>query len=176
MQKKLLVVVDMQNGVLATPRYDREGRAENINRLIAAADQTIFIQHVEGEMRVGTPDWAIIPELNQPPHARYVNKTACDAFWNTGLEAELLALEAKDFTVCGCATDYCLDTTIKVGASKGYRITVAADAHTTADRTYASAQQLIGQHNEVWQGLSLPGNPIAVIATEEIVRRWQSRA
>lgn len=176
MQKNLLVVVDMQNGVLAMPRYDREGRAAQINRLIDAADHVIFIQHVEGELQVGTEAWAIIPELHRPSPARYVNKTACDAFWHTTLDAELKALDATAFTVCGCATDYCLDTTIKVGGSKGYAITVAADAHTTADRTYASAPQLIGQHNEVWAGLSLPDNPIQVRTTDDIVQAWREGA
>lgn len=83
-------------------------------------------------------------------------------------------MRTRAFTVCGCETDYCVDTTIKVGASKDYAITVAVDAHTTADRTYASAQQLIGQHNEVWAGLSLPGNPVAVIPTATLLSAWRS--
>lgn len=174
MKNNVLVVVDMQIGVLAMPRHDKEGKAALINQLIDAADQIIFIQHAEGEMCAGGDLWQIIPELHQPPHAHYVTKTACDAFWNTTFDAVLQRLGTHTFTVCGCATDYCLDTTIKVGASKGYAITVAADAHTTADRTYASAQQLIGQHNEVWAGLSLPGNPVTVVPTHTILTAWST--
>ena len=37
-----VVMVDMQNGVLATPRYDRAGRCARINQLMAAADQVIL--------------------------------------------------------------------------------------------------------------------------------------
>ncbi|MFE8103092.1 isochorismatase family protein [Brenneria goodwinii] len=169
---RLLIVVDMQNGVFATPRYDREGRANLINRLVSAADQTIFIQHIEGEMTEGSELWRILPELAQPDGAIYVNKTACDAFWNTELENVLSRLDANNVVICGCATDYCLDTTIKVGASKGYAITVASDAHTTSDRTYATAQQLIGQHNEVWAELSIPGNAIQVKPTDSIIAAW----
>ncbi|MFT8209912.1 MAG: isochorismatase family protein [Symbiopectobacterium sp.] len=156
MKKNVLVVVDMQVGVLAMPRHDREGKAALINQLIDAADQVVFIQHAEGDMYAGGELWQIIPELHQPAHAHCVTKTACDAFWNTTLDDVLQRIGTRAFTVCGCATDYCVDTTIKVGASKGYAITVAADAHTTADRTYASAQQLIGQHNEVWAGYDPP--------------------
>lgn len=80
MNNNVLVVVDMQVGVLAMPLYDRAGKAALINQLIDAADVVIFIQHAEGEMGVGSDLWQIIPELHQPEHAHYVTKTACDAF------------------------------------------------------------------------------------------------
>lgn len=170
---KLLIVVDMQNGVFATPRHDREGKAKLINQLIAAADRTVFIQHIEGEMAEGSELWQILPELEQPDGAIYVNKTACDAFWSTKLADVLRQLGTNNFVICGCATDYCLDTTIKVGASQGYAITIASDAHTTSNRTYATAQQLIGQHNEVWAALSIPGNTLQVKPTDRIIAEWQ---
>ncbi len=173
MANRVVVVVDMQNGVLETPRFDREGRSVRINQLTAAADQVIFIQHVGPGMEVGTDGWQIIPELQQPANARYVNKTACDSFWQTDFAAVLDQHDIKSFVICGCATDYCVDTTIKVGASLGYRITVAADAHTTADRTYVSAQQQINQHNEVWADLILPGNPVLVRDTDDLLREWR---
>jgi len=172
MPLKTVVVVDMQNGVFATPRFDRAGRAARINQLIDAADRTLFITHREGEMLEGTQAFALLAELHQPADSLYITKTACDSFWHTGLAATLAQMEVNDFVICGCATDYCVDTTIKVGAGLGYRITVAADAHTTADRTWASAEQLIGQHNEVWAGLSLPGNVPQVKSTAEIVAGW----
>ena len=173
MANRVVVVVDMQNGVLATPRFDRAGRCERINQLTVAADQAIFIQHVGPGMEVNTEGWSIVAELQQPASALYVNKTACDSFWQTDLAAQLDQLESKSFVICGCATDYCVDTTIKVGASLGYHITVAADAHTTADRTYVSAQQQINQHNEIWADLILPGNPVLVRDTEEVLRQWR---
>lgn len=174
MTLKTVIVVDMQNGVFATPRFDRAGRVMRINQLTEVADRTIFITHREGEMQEGTQAFELLPELRQPTNALYVTKTACDSFWRTELAATLTALKVNAFVICGCATDYCVDTTVKVGAGLGYRITVAADAHTTADRTYASAEQLIGQHNEVWAGLSLPGNVPQVMTTAEIVANWAS--
>jgi len=172
MTQRIIVVVDMQNGVFATPRFDRNGRSARINQLTEAADKTIFITHREGAMQPGIDAFELLPELRQPAGSLYVTKTACDSFWQTDLAATLTQLNAESFVICGCASDYCVDTTIKVGASLGYRITVAADAHTTADRTYASAEQLIGQHNEVWAGLSLPGNVPQVISTAEILTSW----
>lgn len=172
-EQQVLIVIDMQNGVFISPRYDRSGRAECINQLIDRAGRVIFIQHAEGEMSEGSEFWQVLPELHQPEGAISVTKTACDSFYRTTLESVLLELNATRFTVCGCATDYCVDTTIKVAASKGYAVTVASDAHTTGDRTHVTAQQLIGQHNEVWRELSVPGNPVTVKTTNEILADWQ---
>jgi len=172
MNQRVVIVVDMQNGVFAAPRFDRAGCTARINQLIDAADIPLFITHREGEMQPGSEAFALLPELRQPVGSLYVTKTACDSFWQTELAATLTQLNVNSFVICGCASDYCIDTTVKVGAGLGYRITVAADAHTTADRTYASAQQLIGQHNEVWAGLSLPGNVPQVISTAEILAGW----
>lgn len=168
----VLIVIDMQQGVLATERYLAEEKIAVMNQLIRSADQVIFIRHCEGEMQPGHPSWQIVPGLCQPENALYVSKTACDSFYQTSLAEELAKVGARSFTVCGCATDYCVDTTIKVGASLGYAITVAADAHTTAERNSVTAAQLICQHNEVWAELSLPDNRIQVLPAQQIISRW----
>lgn len=172
MAQRVVVVIDMQNGVFSTPRFDKTGRIAQMNRLTGRADITIFIQHREGAMCEGNDAFDLLPEIAQPDDAHYVTKTACDSFWQTDLAALLKRLAVEEFVVCGCATDYCLDTTIKVGASAGYAITVAADAHITADRRWVSAEALINQHNEVWSSLLIPDNVPRVLSTEAILAEW----
>ena len=173
-EKRVVMVVDMQNGVFETPRHQREKCVSLINQLTQAADTVIFIQHAEaGGLEEGSDGFALLPELHQPAGALYVTKTACDAFYNTGLEALLRAQGIREFVICGCATDYCLDTTIKNGASRGYGIVIAEDAHTTADRPAAQAATLIAHYNEVWRTLTVPGNPLQVKPTETILHAWQ---
>ena len=147
--QRVVMVVDMQNGVFATPRLARERCVAQINRLVRAA------------------------ELEQPAGALYVTKTACDAFYHTSLAQVLDEHDIQQFVICGCATDYCLDTTIKNGASRGYVIVIAEDAHTTADRPAAQAATLIAHYNEVWRTLTIPGNPLQVKPTETILHAWQ---
>jgi nicotinamidase-related amidase len=170
---RVVMVIDMQNGVLASPRRAREQTAARINQLIDAAEKVIFIQHHEAELQPGSQAFDIIPELHRPAGALYVTKTACDAFYRTTLDSLLKQNEINELVVCGCATDYCVDTTVKNGVSRGYAITVASDAHTTADRASVSAEALIQHHNEVWANLSIPGNTLAVKTTAAILDGWR---
>lgn len=170
---RVVMVIDMQNGVLESPRRAREQTAARINQLIDAAEKVIFIQHHEAELQPGSQAFDIIPELHRPAGALYVTKTACDAFYRTTLDSLLKQNEINELVVCGCATDYCVDTTVKNGVSRGYAITVASDAHTTADRASVSAEALIQHHNEVWANLSIPGNTLAVKTTAAILNGWR---
>lgn len=167
------MVVDMQQGVFATPRIQREQCVAQINRLTQAADKVIFIQHAEaGGLEEGSEGFALLPELEQPEGALFVTKTACDAFYRTELEQVLHEHDIDSFVMCGCATDYCVDTTLKNGASRGYSITVAEDAHTTANRPAAQATTLIAHYNEVWRTLTVPGNPVTVKPVATILNDW----
>ena len=172
---RVVMVIDMQNGVFATPRFDRDGRVARINQLMAGAEQVIIIQHTEpGGLEENSPGFAFLPELNVPQNALRVTKTACDAFYRTPLEALLREHHIDAFVVCGCASDYCVDTTLKQAASRGFQVTVAGDAHTTADRRAASAPVLIEHYNDVWSTLAVPGNPLRVLNTDAILRAWQA--
>lgn len=173
--KRVVMVVDMQNGVFETPRHQREKCVSLINQLTQAADRVVFIQHTEaGGLEEGSEGFALLPELNQPAGALYVTKTACDAFYNTALETLLREQGIREFLICGCATDYCVDATLKNGVSRGYHITVAEDAHTTANRPAAEAQVLIAHYNDVWRNFIAPANPPSVKRTETILENWKA--
>lgn len=173
--KRVVMVVDMQQGVFATPRIQREQCVEQINRLTQAADTVIFIQHIEdGGLEEGSDGFQLLPDLYQPAGALYVTKTACDSFYQTRLADVLNEHGITGFVMCGCATDYCVDTTLKNGASRGYAITVAGDAHTTAHRPAAQAETLIAHYNEVWRTLTVPGNPVLVKSVETILNEWHT--
>lgn len=63
---RVLLAIDMQNGVFVNPRFDRSGRVERINQLSQAADRVIFIRHQENDMPENSPEWTLLPEVNQP--------------------------------------------------------------------------------------------------------------
>ena len=102
-----LLVIDMQNGVFATPRHARAAVVGNINRLMAAAPHTVIIRHTDDELPTGSVAWQLLPELHVPAAAVYLDKTACNAFYRTALAATLAERHCRDLTICGCTTDYC---------------------------------------------------------------------
>lgn len=97
-----------------------------------------------------------------------VHKTACDAFLGTTLEAQLARHGIRDLVITGCATDYCVDTTIRTALGRSYRTTVPRDGHTTADRPHLTAAQIIAHHNAVWSDFIAPGGPARICACAEL--------
>lgn len=60
----------------------------------------------------------------------------------------------KELVITGCATDFCVDATVKSALTNDYNLTIIADAHTTADRPHVSAEKLIAHHNWLWSELT----------------------
>jgi len=174
---RALLVVDMQNACFteARPRLDRPGVCERINALVRAirpAGPVVWIQHTdpaEGFPR-GGEGWQLLPELEVAAFDLHVEKEGCDSFLETALDGLLRERGVDEVVICGCATDFCVDTTVRAAGSHGYRVIVASDAHTTADRPHADAATVIRHHNYVWADFLLPrGAKISVLPTAEIL-------
>ena len=174
-----VLVVDMQQGLFrGGKRHDPEGVTERINLLIDAARRAgrpvLFIQHdgLPGEsVEVDTPGWDLLRTLHRLPEDPVIRKTACDAFINTTLEATLAAAGIRSLCICGCCTDFCVDTTIRSAAGRGLGVFVPEDGHTTAHKVYLAAPAIITHHNFVWSELIVPGpgvvvEPAAVLAAK----------
>ena len=76
---------------------------------------------------------------------------------------------ATRLLVTGCATDFCVDTTIRAAASLDYDVVVVEDGHTTADRPHVDALSVMRHHNWVWQNLIHPRTQIRVIPAGDVV-------
>ena len=61
--------------------------------------------------------------------------------------------------ITGCATDFCVDTTIRAAASRNFEVVVVEDGHTTADRPHVDALSVMRHHNWVWENLIHPRSP-----------------
>lgn len=173
-----LLIIDMQAGLFdgPIPRYDADGVIARINALADAIRSSggivIFIQHdgPPGDtFEPGTPGWEILPALQRQNEDIIVHKQACDAFCETDLWNILEELHIKELLITGCATDFCVDTTIRAAMSLGYEVTVIEDGHTTADRPHLDAISIIRHHNWVWENLIHPRSSVKVISTEGVI-------
>jgi nicotinamidase-related amidase len=174
---KALLVIDMQVACFdgLPPRLEEEAVVGRINALVRAMrgqGLVIWIQHTdpaEGFAR-DSAGWQMLPSLDVGADDLRVEKEACDSFLETALKQLLDEHKVRELIITGCATDYCVDTTVKAAASLGYEVTVAADAHTTRDRPQAAARTLIAHYNYVWSDLLLPrGRRIKVVPTAALL-------
>ncbi|WDP85903.1 MAG: isochorismatase family protein [Desulfobacter sp.] len=172
----LLLVVDMQKGLFETPRYEASKVIRRINHLVAKIRKIkgniIFIQHdgPKGDLLEPlTPGWALINSLDRQDTDLVIRKKSCDAFVDTPLLKTLIKLNTNRVIITGCATDFCVDTTIRSAAAKGFEVIVARDAHTTADRPHLDARTIITHHNWSWENLILLQGRIRVADTHTLI-------
>ena len=174
MSKDVLIVVDMQAGLLAgPPKHDLAGVVERINALAAAVraagGAVVWIRHCGGEgFERGTPGWAFLPALDRQAADVTVEKTLNDAFAGTTLGEALQRLAPDRVLVAGWATDFCVDGTVRSAVSRGHDVAVVADGHTVSDRPHLAATEVIRHHNWVWSGL-LGHRPVRVATASELM-------
>jgi nicotinamidase-related amidase len=175
---KALLIIDMQIGSFKpyALRHDAFGVIERINSLSSLFrknnDKVIFIQHdgsAENCFQPNTKDWKILPELTIEKDDLVVSKTANDAFYGTLLGAVLEENKITELFITGCATDFCVDATVKSALGRDYNLTIAEDAHTTADRPFLSAKMAIKHYNWLWADMTPTLLKIKVIKTNELL-------
>ncbi|MCX6122981.1 MAG: cysteine hydrolase family protein [Ignavibacteriales bacterium] len=176
---KVLLIIDMQVGSFKpeTPRYDADGVVERINSLSDYfrhnGDKVIFIQHdgtKENSYIPGTSDWNILPTLIQRPDDIILGKTANDSFYNTDLETILKKNDITDLFITGCATDFCVNATVHSALIKDYNIFVVKDCHTTANRSYLSAEKVIQYHNWLWENMTPTNGQIKLVLSKDLIK------
>jgi nicotinamidase-related amidase len=173
-----LIVIDMQQGSFGpeTPRHDAAGLVTRLNRLARQirtdGGAVIFIQH-DGALgdphHPDEPGWRLLPTLEIKPDDTVVHKTACDAFLHTTLDKVLYESGIDRLIITGCATDYCVDTTVRSALARGWPTIVPSDGHTTVDRPHLSATQIIAHHNAIWADFLAPEGPARVCLCTEVV-------
>jgi len=174
---KALLVINMQQGSFTpeTPRHDTDGTVDRINKL---AEQfrsrkfpVIFIQHdgiTSGEFVKNTPEWQLLDELIISKNDLLIDKYANDVFYRSQLNTMLQQSGINDLYITGCATDFCVESTIQSAISKDYNVVVVADGHTTGERPHLSAEKVIEHYNWIWQNMLPTKGIIKVEKFEQI--------
>jgi nicotinamidase-related amidase len=181
MTRLALIVVDMQVGLLtpATARRDVPGLIARLNdlagRLREGGNTIIYVQH-EGpagsEFHPSHPGHALHPDLEVQATDLIVRKTSCDAFLDTNLARAVEDSGAEALVVTGCATDFCVDTTVRSALARGYRTIVPTDGHTTADRPHLPAAKIIEHHNAIWADFLSPAGAAVLCRCEEVTPHY----
>ncbi len=171
-----LLVIDMQEALFRTPRFKSDSVVTHINNIAAAVrfngGRVIYIQHNGSEaegLSQQSEGWKILAALDVQSADIVIGKTICDSFYDTELFSTLAQLAPKRVIVTGCATDFCVDTTIRSAVSHNLNVVVVSDGHTTADRSHLDAQSIIGHHNWMWSTLITPNAPVVLVTAADLL-------
>jgi nicotinamidase-related amidase len=174
---RALISIDMQVGCFSgqPQRWDAEGLIARVNQLggvIRRDGLVVYIQHTEpvDGLAHGSDEWALLPSLDRAPGDLVIEKSACDSFLETNLEDVLRSHGVDELVITGCATDFCVDTTVRTAGALKFKVVVPSDGHTTRDRPHLDAQSIIAHHNYMWADLLLPRQArVRVMPTQQLV-------
>ena len=180
--KTVLLVVDVQNGVVAGA-HERDAVVANVGSLVEKARRegvrVVWVQHSDEGLARGSDDWRIVPELTPGDAEPVVEKSYGDSFEDTTLEATLAGLGAGRLVVVGAQTDACIRSTLHGAFVRGYDATLVSDAHTTEDHTAWGApppDHVIAHTNLYWAYQTAPGRTAGTLTSTGTDRRRRRRS
>lgn len=170
-----LVVIDLQNDVVAQA-YRRDEVLGTVRALVDRARQAsvpvVWVRHGDDELKAGSHEWQIVPELVPAPGEAIVEKSYRDAFEGTDMEAVLSRLGVGKLIVTGAETDMCVRSTLHGALARGYGAVLVGDAHTTIDRTHMGVpapEGVINHTNMYWRNQRAPGRAGGVVQGKDVV-------
>ena len=146
-----LIIIDVQRSLVEDETWQPERVLDRVCELEGAARAAGMPIFYVADSRV-EPHAELHSRLSPRESDRRITKANCDSFLGTTLQADLEAGSVGSLVVCGLHTDFCIDTTCRRAASLGYQVTLVADAHSTFDRDYISAEKVIEHHNRILDG------------------------
>ncbi len=154
----VLLIIDMQVGLFASgAKFDAAGLVARINCLSRkvrdSGGRVVLVRHTQesGPFEAGRPEWQLLPELDVSEQDHVIGKSTCDCFAGTELATLFAADSVGRLIITGCATEFCVDSTVRSAAVRGYDVWAPEDGHTTSDRAHLSAEQVIRHHNYIWR-------------------------
>ena len=146
-----LLVIDMQVGLVdGEPLYRKVETLKTIQTVLAqarTASVPIFYMQDVDVGGVGTPDFEIHSSVHPLANEPVIVKTEADSFYETDLHEQLQAQDVDTLVIVGLKTEYCVDATVRRAYELGYKVYLVADGHTTTDRDYMTAAQVVQHHN-----------------------------
>lgn len=152
-----LILIDLQNGVVALPAaHPVTAVIERANALAAAFRRhqlPVILVNVTGTAPGRTetqrltnivPEWCeLVAELVRGAHDHTISKQTWGAFTGTGLETLLRRLGISQLVIAGIATSIGVESTARCAHELGFNVTLAVDAMT--DRSLDAHENSIGR-------------------------------
>ncbi|MGN7381941.1 cysteine hydrolase family protein [Paenibacillus sp. SAFN-117] len=160
--RKAILIIDMQvmpfvwKDYGGKPICQEEKLLENTKRLIEKARKRsvpvfyIMFTEPKGSLRAeNQPLWQVHEQIAPVEHDQIIIKHFADSFLESDLYTRLQDHGIDTLVMCGVQTEYCVDTTVKSGYSRGYKVELVKDCHSTYDSDGLTAEQIINHHNSI---------------------------
>ena len=155
----ILLVVDMQKGIVDEELYDYENFMNRTVTLIDAARknnvEVIFVQYDAGEdsgLSVGDEDFEIIDEIRPKEGEKVFVKKINSCFGNKDFREYMEKQEDKRLMIIGLQTNYCIDATVKSAFERGFEVIIPEGTNTTFDNDYMTGETTVRYYNDdVWE-------------------------
>lgn len=152
--KSALLVIDIQNLLVEEKPYAIEERLalwqDSLAKARQAGIEIIYVRQNDEELVKGTADWEIHSIVAPLASEKIFDKTFNSAFKETGLHAYLQEKGIEQLIIMGMATNFCIDTTIKVAFELGYKVAVIQDGTTTGYSGNLDTKDLIDHYQNIW--------------------------
>ena len=154
----ILLVVDVQKGILDEELYAYDTFVERIVQLIDAARrnrvEVVFVQHDAGPgsgLSVGDSDFEIADQVAPKPGEKVFVKTINSCFGNKDFAEYMKQQKDKRLMIIGLQTNWCIDCTVKSAFERGYEVIIPEGANSTFDNDYMSGETTYRYYNEeIW--------------------------
>ena len=158
----VLLVVDMQKGLVDEELYAFDTFLDRIVRLIDAARkhhvEVIYAQHDAGPgsgLSVGDSDFEIVDPVRPESGEKVFVKTINSCFGNKDFRDYLEKQEDKRLMIVGLQTNYCIDCTVKSAFERGFEVIIPERTNSTFDNDFMTAEMTYRYYNEdVWEELA----------------------
>ena len=152
--KTAFIIIDVQN-ILVETGFETEKLLEKIAYLQEQARskniEIIYVQHIENPKVQTSEDWQLSALLNRKPDEKVFQKRYNSMFKETGLKEYLDQQGIEQLVLCGMQTEYCVDTSVKVGFEYGYKLIIPEGAVTTFDGEDIPAETLNEFYENIWE-------------------------
>lgn len=151
-----LIVIDVVKDIfeLPVPLHEPDRFVDRVSDLLARVRAAgALIVHVQPTGAEGTryapgaPGRAFFAKTGPREGELVVEKYHPDAFHGSMLAELLRDRGVRAVAMCGFASDFCVDSTVRSGYAHGFEVTLAADAHTTTANAVLSAADTVAHHN-----------------------------
>ena len=155
---KALIVIDVQKAMFEDPAnqpHDGEAVVDRIAALIAKARASktpvFFVQHDGGatdSFHAGKPGFPFHDRLAPQPGDDVTVKHRSSAFHETDFDAKLKRAGIDHLIITGMQSEYCVTSAIRGAYERGYKLTLASDAHSTFDTRIAKGENIVAIIND----------------------------